>query len=118
MSTRFEYVNVKTASLELTDERNLAVDDPDPQVVLIIGYDEAVILTGTREELIAFAMCLYVTAIGTPTPYEDNDLQQCTLCDDEVYYLTSAGLCDGCVEMGAKHASEQGHHGQGGHHSQ
>lgn len=71
---RAEYINVNYAGVEYTDERNIAeAEAPEAVNVLVIGYDELVILTGTQPELILFAMKLWLAAAGPATAYSDVD---------------------------------------------
>ncbi len=50
MSTRYEYVPA-TAVIEYTNEDALDVDDPTGLDVLVLWYDEAILIPGTRQEL-------------------------------------------------------------------
>jgi hypothetical protein len=50
MSTRYEYVPA-TAHVEYTNEDALDVDDPTGLDVLVLSYDEAIVIPGTRPEL-------------------------------------------------------------------
>lgn len=96
MGTRFEYINVTTAGVEYTDERNLAVENPEAQNVLAVGYDEALVFTGTQEQLLNFANRIIGVLMQPPIPYEEP--KECRECHDPVDYVNSDGLCDGCVE--------------------
>ncbi len=53
--TRFEYVEVAITGIEYCDERDLAVEDPKNRKVVALWYDEAIVLDGTHDELVAFA---------------------------------------------------------------
>jgi hypothetical protein len=51
MSTRFEYIPA-TAHVQYTNEGGLDVDDPTGLDVLVLWYDEAVVVHGTQAELV------------------------------------------------------------------
>lgn len=69
MSTRYEYIHAATAGVHYTNELNLPVEEPEDQSVLLISYDEAIVLTGTQPELIMFAFRLYLAVAGPPEAY-------------------------------------------------
>jgi hypothetical protein len=50
MSTRYEYVPA-TAHVEYTTEDALDVDDPTGLDLLVLSYDEAIVIPGTPQEL-------------------------------------------------------------------
>jgi hypothetical protein len=50
MSTRYEYVPA-TAAVEHTTEDTLHVDHPTGLDVLVLWYDEAIVVHGTQQEL-------------------------------------------------------------------
>jgi hypothetical protein len=51
MSTRYEYVPAIAVVVEYTNEDALDVDDPTGPDVLVLWYDEAIVIPGSRQEL-------------------------------------------------------------------
>jgi hypothetical protein len=68
MSTRFEYVP-NTAGIEFLNELDLArthpIENAEDADVLVLWYDEAIVIPGVAEDLIAFAHRIIATVEAT-----------------------------------------------------
>lgn len=99
MSVHCEYIDVSSAVLVYTDERCIDfAEAPTEQDVMLIRYDEAVVLTGGLDELRSFFLTGLQLLQAPPDRY-DSDLQTCRQCHDEVHSVSTEGLCDSCSGM-------------------
>lgn len=71
MGIHLEYVTARSASISYQDERDVyGAIAPEAQDVLVIAGDDGVVVTGTREELLAFAERIAKVVQDGPAPYE------------------------------------------------
>lgn len=68
MSTRFEYVDPHYCKPAFVNELDLAeensIESPKDQDVLVLWYDEAIVIPGSREEILEFVNRI-ITAVNT-----------------------------------------------------
>lgn len=86
MSIRLEYVSARSPVEyvnELALAEDLGVDNPEDRDVLVISYDECIVLVGTPEELKALGVRIISAVARGARPYQ----AKCPVCgapmDDE-----------------------------------
>lgn len=72
MSVRAEYIHAANAGCNYVNELDLAkeiyIENPDDENVLVISYDEVIVLTGSPEELTDFGYRIIAAVRRGPLP--------------------------------------------------
>lgn len=100
MGKRLEYVHAPNTEVRYINERRLVqldyrVEDPSDQDVLLIEYDECVVVTGTRDELLNFARRIEASiTLDGPEPV----MEQQQMNEDELWHPTGPLTGDGYLD--------------------
>lgn len=85
MSTRLEYVPA-TCGVQYLDERLLeAAYSPDEQDVLLLSYDEGIVIVGSKDELLALANRIVHAVMAGAQVFVPEPEFRCSYCDRGVY---------------------------------